>query len=118
MNRIRKLREALDLEQKALAVDLGVSQPTVSDWETGRKVPSSRSAGKLADYFGVSIDYLLGREEPAQQMDDELWELRERLRRQPEMRLLFSASKNVTREDLLKIVKIVEVLKSENQAEA
>lgn len=63
MIRIRELREAKGIQQKELAIDLCVSQPTVSDWESGRKIPSAKSTLKLADYFGVSIDYLLGREE-------------------------------------------------------
>lgn len=62
MNRIKELREMAGKQQKELAIDLGVSQPTVSDWESGRKVPSAKSTSKLADYFQVPIDYLLGRE--------------------------------------------------------
>lgn len=62
MNRIKELRERAGKQQKELAIDLGVSQPTVSDWESGRKVPSAKSTSKLADYFQVPIDYLLGRE--------------------------------------------------------
>ena len=62
MLRVRELREAKGIQQKELAIDLGVSQPTVSDWESGRKVPSAKSTAKLADNFGVSVDYLLGRE--------------------------------------------------------
>lgn len=63
MIRLRELREAKGIQQKTLAIDLCVSQPTVSDWESGRKTPSARSTQKIADYFGVSIDYLLGRED-------------------------------------------------------
>ena len=63
MNRIKFLREKSGIEQKQLAYDLKVSQPTVSDWENGRKNPSSSSAAKLADYFCVPMDYLLGRSE-------------------------------------------------------
>lgn len=62
MNRIRELREKAGKQQKELAIDLGVSQPTVSDWESGRKIPSAKSTSKIADYFQVPIDYLLGRE--------------------------------------------------------
>ncbi len=64
MNRIKELREQKGIGQKALAIDIGVSQPTICDWESGRKVPSSKRAAILADYFGVSLDYLLGREDP------------------------------------------------------
>lgn len=62
MNRIKELREKAGKQQKELAIDLGVSQPTVSDWESGRKIPSAKSTSKIADYFQVPIDYLLGRE--------------------------------------------------------
>ena len=65
MNRIKILREARNIDQKVLAIDLGVSQPTISDWENGKKQPSSKSAAKIADYFNVSIDYLLGRDTPS-----------------------------------------------------
>ncbi len=60
MNRIRQLREAQGKPQKALAFDLGVSQATISDWESGRKVPSAKSTIRLAQYFEVSVEYLLG----------------------------------------------------------
>ena len=62
MNRIKELRESLGIQQKALAIDLGFAQPTISDWEAGKKMPSAKSTLKLADYFGVSVEYLLGRE--------------------------------------------------------
>lgn len=48
-----KLIEAADL--------LGVSQPTLSAWEGGRKSPSLGSLEKMAELYGVSTDYLLGR---------------------------------------------------------
>lgn len=111
MNRIRELREHRDMDQKALAAQIGVSQPTVSDWETGRKVPSSKSAARLADFFGVSIDWLLGRTIEQPEGEEDVWALRERLRRQPELRLLFSATEKATKEDLLKTVRILEALK-------
>lgn len=95
MTRVRELREAKGIQQKELAIDLGVTQPTISDWESGRKVPSAKSAQKLADYFGVSIDYLLGREEKETQllMNHAKEQLSEMVRSSPSMpsgdRLLF-----------------------------
>lgn len=63
MIRVRELRESRGLQQKDLAIDLGVTQPTISGWESGIKVPSAKSTQKLADYFGVTTDYLLGRDD-------------------------------------------------------
>lgn len=75
MTRVRELREAKGIQQKELAIDLNVSQPTISDWESGRKVPSAKSTQKLADYFGVTIDYLLGRTDQKEKLPTESEEL-------------------------------------------
>ena len=59
--RIRDLREDRDLSQKELATLLDVHQTTYSDYELGNlNVPVS-ALHKLADFYNVSVDYLLGR---------------------------------------------------------
>lgn len=59
--RIRDLREDRNLPQKALADYLGVHQTTYSDYELGRLNVPVAALHKLADFYGVSVDYLLGR---------------------------------------------------------
>lgn len=81
MIRVRELREARGMQQKELAIDLHVSQPTISDWESGRKVPSARSMQKIADYFGVSLDYLLGRNDEKEKLPAQSEELSEKDKR-------------------------------------
>ncbi len=61
MNRIRELREDRDLRQIDVATATGIDQKTLSNYETGKTNPDSYSLIKLADFFGVSIDYLVGR---------------------------------------------------------
>lgn len=61
MNRIRELRENLDLRQIDVAKATGIDQKTLSNYETGKTSPDSYSLIKLADFFDVSIDYLVGR---------------------------------------------------------
>lgn len=51
------------ISQYALAKKLGISQSTICNWLNGKKEPSIESLWKLADYFSVSIDYIVGREE-------------------------------------------------------
>ena len=60
-NRLRDLREDRDLKQKDLAVVLGIHQTTYSDYELGRLNIPVTALHALADFYGVSIDYLLGR---------------------------------------------------------
>lgn len=61
--RIRDLREDRDLTQKEIAKHLDIHQTTYSDYERGNlNVPIS-VLHKLADFYKVSVDYLLGRTE-------------------------------------------------------
>ena len=59
-NRIRDLREDRDLRQIDVADATGIDQKTLSNYETGKTNPDSYSIMKLADFFKVSTDYLLG----------------------------------------------------------
>ncbi len=63
MNRLRQLREDLDLRQIDVANATGIDQKTLSNYETGKTNPDSYSLIKLADFYNTSIDYLVGRTE-------------------------------------------------------
>ena len=60
MNRIRDLREDMDLRQSDVANATGIDRKTISNYETGKTNPDSFAVIKLAEFFGVSTDYLLG----------------------------------------------------------
>ncbi|MDO5883894.1 helix-turn-helix domain-containing protein [Ligilactobacillus animalis] len=60
---IKDLRRSKKLSQTEFAKIVGVSQTTVTAWETGKAEPSSSAITRIADYFDVSTDYLLGRPE-------------------------------------------------------
>ena len=60
MNRIRELREDRDLRQVDVASATNIDQKTLSNYETGRTNPDSWAIIKLAEFFGVTCDYLLG----------------------------------------------------------
>lgn len=62
LNRIRDLREDKDLTQSDVAKATGIDQKTLSNYETGKTNPDSYVIIKLAEFFDVSADYLLGRE--------------------------------------------------------
>ena len=61
---IRKVREQRGLKQAELAERAGLNPSAISQFETGQREPSSENLCKLADALGVTVDYLLGREEP------------------------------------------------------
>ena len=60
MNRIRALREDADLRQIDVAAATGIDQKTLSNYETGKTSPDSEAIIRLAEFFHVTTDYLLG----------------------------------------------------------
>ena len=60
-NRIKDLREDKDLSQKEMAEYLQIHQTTYSDYERGNLNVPVAILHKLADFHGVSVDYLIGR---------------------------------------------------------
>ncbi|MBQ3111154.1 MAG: helix-turn-helix transcriptional regulator [Clostridia bacterium] len=61
--RLRALREQRNISQLKLALDLNMNQNTISRYETGVREADYSTLIKIADYFNVSIDYLLERTE-------------------------------------------------------
>ena len=60
MNRIRELREDRDLRQIDVAKATDIDQKTLSNYETEKTNPDSYAIIRLAEFFGVTCDYLLG----------------------------------------------------------
>ena len=59
--RLKEIRKAKCISQLKMAIDLNMSQNTISRYETGDREPGINELIKIADYFNISIDYLLER---------------------------------------------------------
>lgn len=70
MNRIKELRKARDIKQVDLAKAISVSQAALSGYETGKYEPDFDTLQKIAEYFSVTTDYLLGRDEKKPAAED------------------------------------------------
>ena len=60
--RLKRLRRSRELNQVQLAQKLGVQKQSISNWENDNIMPSVERLERAADFFGVTTDYLLGRE--------------------------------------------------------
>ena len=58
---IKKLRQNKGIYQQDLATELSVSKSTVAMWETNRRTPDATMLRKIADFFSVSVDFLLSK---------------------------------------------------------
>ena len=61
MFRLKELRAKKHISQVKLAMDLNMNQNSISRYETGEREADYKTLVIFADYFGVSVDYLLGR---------------------------------------------------------
>lgn len=68
-DKYRQLCGAVGKSPSAAAVEMGISKGTVSTWKNRGRTPQTAQLKKIADYFGVSIDYLLGNTEDAYDWD-------------------------------------------------
>ena len=123
-----KIRDSAGCKDADVSKATGISKSTFSDWKSGRSKPKQEKLQKIADYFGVSVDYLMTGKNSSNikvidennnivVLDDEALELIDSLRSNPEMRMLFSVSKKATKDDIIKAVKIIEALKDENESD-
>ena len=122
-DRIFDIMEKRELTAYRVSKHTGISQASLADWRKGRSKPKIDKLQKLANYFGVSISYLTGESDEiddTQQMqapsgyyvDKETAEYAEMLLTRPNARLLFSAAKDISKEDMKKAVEYIEFLKS------
>lgn len=63
MNRIKELRKAKGISTVQLGKYLGLTNATITNYENGRRNPTPATLIKLADYFNVTVDYLIGRDD-------------------------------------------------------
>ena len=118
IEKVKELLKEKGITKNKLLTDLQLGKNSFVNWESRGTVPSGEVLAKIANYFGVSVDYLLGNEEqkPAPASEDaELAELLEELKTRPEMKMLFSVTKGATKADVEKAVNIIKALReSEN----
>ena len=99
-DRLKELRKEKKITQPELANMLGVTFSTVSAWEVGKAQPSYEILTKLAQYFNVTTDYLLGF---TQDDMDRIEQLR-------------IALKNAGVDNIEQAMQIIEILKNEKDA--
>lgn len=98
------------------AIEAGLSKSTVTKWKnTAESEPSGTAIRKLADYFQITRAELLGeesaqKEKPLVNGDEELTEYLDILRKQPGLKMMFQLTKDATKEDVEKAVKVLEAM--------
>lgn len=95
--------------------ETGLTTSTISNWKAGRYTPKTDKLQKIADFFGVSIEFLMGTEEkeesPTYYMNDETAAIAQDIFENKELRVLFDAARNAEPEDLTAVHSMLLALK-------
>lgn len=115
-DRFKQLCEKKGVSCNKAAIEIGLSNATPTKWKKTGATPVGETLDRIAAYFNVSTDFLLGieakKEKPFVNGDEELTEYLEILKTRPEMRMLFQLSKDATKEDVEAAVRIIEALRN------
>lgn len=118
IERLNSILQKRNLSQADLSKMTGIRSSSISDWLNGKYEPKQDKIAIIADALNISPVWLIGYDEPSTNqtegyyVDPETAEYAEYLRTRPEARLLFSASRGISKEDMQKAVEYIEFLKS------
>lgn len=127
-NRIRELREAKSLSQDQLAEKLGITKQAVSQYERGVRKPSVPMLEALCDFFNVSSDYLLGKDDvtvrlvdadglkalEAYHIDCETMKVAQSIYDDPDLHALFNAARGSNPDNLKLAAEMLRRMKETN----
>lgn len=121
IERLNSILQKRNLSQADLSKMTGIRSSSISDWLNGKYEPKQDKIAIIANALNVSPVWLIGYDEPSTNqtegyyVDPETAEYAEMLRTRPEMRLLFSASRGISKEEMQEAVNYIEFIKSRNK---
>lgn len=112
--RLKSLRKNMQLTGEEFGAKMNVSKPTVSLWESDKRTPNAEMLQKIANFFDVSVDYLLigkpNTTNDSYYYDTEVAEIAEQIKNDPELRILLDAKRNLSKQDMKAIINITKSL--------
>ena len=116
-----QLLQKLNVTPYKISKETGVTQTTLSNWKNGKSTPITANMQKIADYFNVSIDYLMTGEEneggEKYYLNEETAEMAQKIFENKELRALFDVQSDMQPEDLKALHDMALALKRKEQRE-
>lgn len=114
-----ELLKKFDVKASDVSKATGINQTVFSEWKKGKSTPKVDKRRKIADYFGVSLEYLdTGKEKDGGEkyyLNDETAQMAQDIFENKELRLLFDTARNAQPEDLKAVHDMLLALKRKEQ---
>lgn len=110
--RLAEIMKKNNINQVELSKILGVSESTVGKWMLEKSMPRMGIIQKISDYFHVGKSYFLEENPSGYYTDPDVAQLAEELRTNPEKRILFDASKDLSKDDIDIVLNLIHGLKA------
>jgi transcriptional regulator with XRE-family HTH domain len=127
-DRLKKLRKEKGITLDKMAEDLGTTKSTLSRYENGKREPKIFLIKEIANYFNVSIDYLLGRADKRQLDDEKIEIIRQTIDDDPDLLefwnnisarddlvMLFKQTKNLSPDAIKSIIQFIKAIENEEK---
>lgn len=116
-----KLLKAKGCSAYQVSKATGIAQSTLSDWKSGKSVPKADKIQKIADFFGVSAEYIMtgneGEEGKKYYLNDETAQVAQEIFENKELRALFDVQRDMEPEDLRALHQMALALKRKERGE-
>lgn len=116
-DRFSELLKEHKISATALAKELNFSPSTFTDWKHGRTTPKADKLQLIANYFNVSLDWLMGNSDIKEKSnmgsyydDPEVAQLANEIKNDPELRILLDAKRSLSKEDMESVINITKSL--------
>jgi len=112
--RLRDLRKNRSMTQEELGKIINVTKVSVSGYENGNRSPDTETLQKIADFFDVSTDYLLGRDDPKDQLEHYKNKIAKEF---PDADLMFEDMESLSADQLEEVYKFIKYQMSKGDDE-
>jgi len=122
--RLKKLRKKNKVTLEELAREIDITKTTISRYENEKRVPKMDTVKKIADYFNVTTDYLIGNTDEKKSADKikkaiakdpELVSFWDEIAQRDELKLLFKQTKDLEPKTIKQIIRIIKAIEEEEE---
>jgi transcriptional regulator with XRE-family HTH domain len=111
----RQLMEEKGVKHSDVSKATGISTSSLTDWKKGRYQPKTDKLQKIADYFGVSVEYIMtGKKQKDYYLNEETAEIAQQIFDNPELRILLDAARDVSPENIKLAAEMLSRMKETN----